>query len=174
MAQRPGPLQCQAWCGKCQTMHDHIEKMHDHEELELREEPTRIGELMRNEVSESSCKVYSVPYAGIDLDVFPSKAPDGKPQPYAQVFVMREEEHNGKILLVRQAPGQPGEICSTSHLFSDKVRVISRQDAGCHTNFSRKSMREKGDLDVRIKVGEAFEKVAAPILDEVDARERWL
>ena len=52
------------------------------------------------------------PYAGIDLDIFPSKAPAGKPQPHAQVFVIREEEHTGKMLLVRPAPGPSGEICS--------------------------------------------------------------
>ena len=33
-----------------------------------------------------------------------------KPQPHAKIFVMREEEVNGKTQLVRQAPGQPGEI----------------------------------------------------------------
>jgi len=61
--------------------------------------------------SESSCAVYSVPRSGIDLSLFPSKAPAGKPQPHAQVYVIREEEHNGQKRLVRVAPGQPGEIC---------------------------------------------------------------
>ena len=33
--------------------------------------------------------------------------------------------------------------------------------AGCHTNFSTKSVREKGGYDVIIKVCEAFGQVAA-------------
>ena len=32
-------------------------------------------------------------------------------QPHVKVFVMREEEVNGQIQFVRQAPGQTGEIC---------------------------------------------------------------
>ena len=36
-------------------------------------------------------------------------------------------------------------------------------DAGCHTNFPMKSMREKGGFGIMVKIGEAFEKFAAPI-----------
>lgn len=62
--------------------------------------------------SESSCTVYTVPKEGIDLDLFPSKAPCGRPQPHAKVFVMREEaQESGPPLLVPVPGGEAGEIC---------------------------------------------------------------
>ncbi|CAE7602347.1 tycA [Symbiodinium sp. CCMP2456] len=62
--------------------------------------------------SESSCTVYTVPKEGIDLDIFPSKAPCGRPQPHAKVFVMREEaQESGPPVLVQVPGGEAGEIC---------------------------------------------------------------
>lgn len=62
--------------------------------------------------SESSCTVYTVPPEGIDTAVFPLKAPVGTPQPHAMVFVMQAAEcADGRLHLVRQPPGQRGEIC---------------------------------------------------------------
>ncbi|CAK9061774.1 Tyrocidine synthase 2 (Tyrocidine synthase II) [Includes: ATP-dependent proline adenylase (ProA) (Proline activase) [Durusdinium trenchii] len=57
--------------------------------------------------SESSCTVYTVPSSGIDTQIFPSKAPCGRPQPHSTVYVMREENS----VLVPVADGEAGEIC---------------------------------------------------------------
>lgn len=59
--------------------------------------------------SESSCTVYTVPKTGVDLEVFPSKAPCGRPQPHSAVYVMREE--GDPAVLVQVANGEAGEIC---------------------------------------------------------------
>jgi len=64
--------------------------------------------------SESSCTVYTVPKNGIDLSVFPTKAPCGRPQPHAKVYVMRTEAqvpNMGGCKLVQVAPGEAGEVC---------------------------------------------------------------
>lgn len=66
--------------------------------------------------SESSCTIYTVPDEGIDLTVFPSKAPAGRPQPHSKVYVMRDEREQGPdmggpVKLVPVDPGQNGEIC---------------------------------------------------------------
>ena len=61
--------------------------------------------------SESSCTVYTVLSDGVDLTIFPSKAPAGHPQPHAEVYVMRKEQHNGQTRFVRQVAGQSGETC---------------------------------------------------------------
>eukprot|EP00435_Cladocopium_sp_Y103_P031855 s4606_g8.t1 len=54
--------------------------------------------------SESSCTVYTVPKTGVDLQVFPSKAPCGRPQPHSAVYVMREE--GDPAVLVQVANGE--------------------------------------------------------------------
>ncbi|CAE7029035.1 tycC [Symbiodinium natans] len=62
--------------------------------------------------SESSCTVYTVPKEGIDLEIFPSKAPCGRPQPHSKVFVMREDaQESGPAVLVQVPGGEAGEIC---------------------------------------------------------------
>jgi len=48
-----------------------------------------------------------VPSSGIDLQVFPGKAPAGVPQPHADVFVMAVGERPLRVV----ADGESGEIC---------------------------------------------------------------
>eukprot|EP00437_Effrenium_voratum_P004477 CAMPEP_0181435406 /NCGR_PEP_ID=MMETSP1110-20121109/20316_1 /TAXON_ID=174948 /ORGANISM="Symbiodinium sp., Strain CCMP421" /LENGTH=1047 /DNA_ID=CAMNT_0023558939 /DNA_START=36 /DNA_END=3177 /DNA_ORIENTATION=+ len=57
--------------------------------------------------SESSCTVYTVPKNGIDLEIFPSKAPCGRPQPHSKVYIMKEEGAS----LVPVPDGEAGEVC---------------------------------------------------------------
>jgi len=62
--------------------------------------------------SESSCTVYTVPKGGINLDIFPSKAPAGTPQPHSCVYVMRAGEGGmGSVTLTPVPTGETGEIC---------------------------------------------------------------
>jgi len=67
--------------------------------------------------SESSCTVYTVPRpAGVDLSLFPNKAPAGLPQPHASVHVMAVSGQppapgEPQPPLVRVASGEAGEIC---------------------------------------------------------------
>jgi len=72
--------------------------------------------------SESSCTVYTVPKEGIDLSIFPSKAPAGRPQPHSAVYVMKAEQQpptpeqladgeEGDIKLTPVPTGERGEIC---------------------------------------------------------------
>jgi len=56
--------------------------------------------------SESSCTIFQVPADGVDEQLF-SRVPAGRPQPYANVYLMVAGERP-----LRLAPaGQPGEIC---------------------------------------------------------------
>jgi len=62
--------------------------------------------------SESSCTVYTVPKAGIDMNVFPNKAPAGVPQPHVKVYVMVVSTHpRGSTTFVPAETGSSGEIC---------------------------------------------------------------
>nr|AYF56485.1 nonribosomal peptide synthetase 8131 [Ostreopsis cf. ovata] len=59
--------------------------------------------------SESSCTVYTVPKDGIDLSLFPNKAPAGTPQPHVTVYVMAVESSPGSGP-VPVPTGESGEI----------------------------------------------------------------
>jgi len=63
--------------------------------------------------SESSCTVYTVPKEGINLEIFPSKAPAGTPQPHSCVYVMRATEGaaGSQVTLTPVPTGESGEIC---------------------------------------------------------------
>jgi len=74
--------------------------------------------------SESSCTTFTVPVRGMDLVAYPKNVPAGKPQPHAEVYLMRAvsqpagetsllSTEAGKAELVLQpvAPGEDGEIC---------------------------------------------------------------
>jgi len=65
--------------------------------------------------SESSCTIYTVPKEGIDLNIFPTKAPCGRPQPHSSVYVMRAEEQSSDLgappKLVPVPSGEAGEVC---------------------------------------------------------------
>eukprot|EP00746_Dinoflagellata_sp_MGD_P002200 gnl/MRDRNA2_/MRDRNA2_104257_c0_seq1.p1 gnl/MRDRNA2_/MRDRNA2_104257_c0~~gnl/MRDRNA2_/MRDRNA2_104257_c0_seq1.p1 ORF type:complete len:1108 (-),score=158.55 gnl/MRDRNA2_/MRDRNA2_104257_c0_seq1:24-3302(-) len=63
--------------------------------------------------SESSCTIYTVPHNGINLELFPNKAPVGRPQPHAKVWVMRIHETDAAAApkLTPALTGEAGEIC---------------------------------------------------------------
>jgi amino acid adenylation domain-containing protein len=63
--------------------------------------------------SESSCCIYTVPRTGIPLELFPSKAPAGTPQPHASVYVMgvHEATDTSPVRFERRRTGEAGEIC---------------------------------------------------------------
>eukprot|EP00440_Ansanella_granifera_P039243 gb/GFBE01042577.1/.p1 GENE.gb/GFBE01042577.1/~~gb/GFBE01042577.1/.p1 ORF type:complete len:1130 (+),score=192.57 gb/GFBE01042577.1/:1-3390(+) len=69
--------------------------------------------------SESSCAVYTVPAAGIDLELFPRSVPAGAPQPHVQIYVMKVKDTNeleagrqpsATPELTLSAAGEAGEI----------------------------------------------------------------
>jgi len=57
--------------------------------------------------SESSCTVYTVPRAGVDLSIFPKRVPAGFPQEHAELYIMAV----GEVPLRLVNPGEAGEIC---------------------------------------------------------------
>eukprot|EP00931_Biecheleriopsis_adriatica_P087763 TRINITY_DN6218_c0_g1_i1.p1 TRINITY_DN6218_c0_g1~~TRINITY_DN6218_c0_g1_i1.p1 ORF type:complete len:1080 (+),score=140.11 TRINITY_DN6218_c0_g1_i1:116-3241(+) len=62
--------------------------------------------------SESSCTIYTVPHGGVDLSLYPTMVPAGRPQPHASVYLMKEETRTGgppKLTLAGH--GETGEIC---------------------------------------------------------------
>jgi len=61
--------------------------------------------------SESSCTVYTVPKEGVPLNLFPSKAPAGLPQPHVSVYIMQATETGGTTTFVPIPPGEAGEVC---------------------------------------------------------------
>eukprot|EP00930_Biecheleria_cincta_P014198 TRINITY_DN12314_c1_g4_i1.p1 TRINITY_DN12314_c1_g4~~TRINITY_DN12314_c1_g4_i1.p1 ORF type:complete len:1079 (+),score=135.28 TRINITY_DN12314_c1_g4_i1:127-3363(+) len=62
--------------------------------------------------SESSCTIYTVPQEGVDLSLFPVKAPAGRPQPHASVYLMKEtHDASGSVRLHPVDCGEIGEIC---------------------------------------------------------------
>mmetsp|Transcript_41865 Transcript_41865/g.76059 ORF Transcript_41865/g.76059 Transcript_41865/m.76059 type:complete len:1174 (-) Transcript_41865:155-3676(-) len=62
--------------------------------------------------SESSCTVYTVPKVGIDMNLFPNKAPAGTPQPHVTVYVMTvSTDALGITTFEPVETGSSGEIC---------------------------------------------------------------
>eukprot|EP00931_Biecheleriopsis_adriatica_P036942 TRINITY_DN2120_c0_g3_i1.p1 TRINITY_DN2120_c0_g3~~TRINITY_DN2120_c0_g3_i1.p1 ORF type:complete len:1142 (+),score=165.38 TRINITY_DN2120_c0_g3_i1:59-3484(+) len=57
--------------------------------------------------SESGCTIYRVPKSGIDMELFPGKAPAGLPQPHTEVYLMAV----GVRPFQPVKDGQEGEIC---------------------------------------------------------------
>jgi len=57
--------------------------------------------------SESSCTVYTVPRAGVDVRRFPKRVPAGLPQEHSEVYIMRAGETPLRLV----NPGEAGEIC---------------------------------------------------------------
>ena len=55
------------------------------------------------------------------------------------------------------------EVDARESGFGVMIKVGEAFEKVAAPNFSMESMREKGGFDVMIKVGEAFQKVAAPI-----------
>lgn len=63
--------------------------------------------------SESSCTLYTVPKEGVNLSLFPNKAPAGVPQPHVRVYVMQSsqaEDLNALSKIAVVPTGEAGEI----------------------------------------------------------------
>jgi len=105
------------------------------------------------------CMDSGVKIAGINAEVMPG-------QWEYQIGPCRGVDIGDHMVMARyimlRVTESHGCVCS----FSPKPAKGDWNGAGCHTNFSTKSMREKGGYDVIIKVCEAFGKVAAEHIAE--------
>jgi len=105
------------------------------------------------------CLKAGVKIAGINAEVMPG-------QWEFQVGPCRGVEMGDHLTIARyimlRVTEQHNCVCS----FSPKPMEGDWNGAGCHTNFSVKSMREDGGYDVILKVCEAFGKVAAEHIAE--------
>merc|ERR1719159_1062575 len=107
----------------------------------------------------AKCLAAGVKIAGINAEVMPG-------QWEYQIGPCRGVDIGDHMVMARyimlRVTESHGCVCS----FSPKPAKGDWNGAGCHTNFSTKSMREKGGYDVIIKVCEAFGKVAAEHIPE--------
>eukprot|EP00746_Dinoflagellata_sp_MGD_P147360 gnl/MRDRNA2_/MRDRNA2_79716_c0_seq1.p1 gnl/MRDRNA2_/MRDRNA2_79716_c0~~gnl/MRDRNA2_/MRDRNA2_79716_c0_seq1.p1 ORF type:complete len:991 (+),score=126.14 gnl/MRDRNA2_/MRDRNA2_79716_c0_seq1:303-2975(+) len=98
--------------------------------------------------SESSCTVYTVPSNGINLQLFPNKAPAGQPQPHTKVWVMSVDEDSGltQTSLIPAKTGEIGEICFGGVLAAGyfKLPDLTKQKFVEHEVFGR--IYRTGDL----------------------------
>merc|ERR1712178_407529 len=105
------------------------------------------------------CLAAGVKIAGINAEVMPG-------QWEYQIGPCRGIEIGDHMAMSRYIMYRVTESHGVVVSFSPKPREGDWNGAGCHTNFSIKSMRTDGGYDVIIKVCEAFGKVAKEHIDE--------
>jgi len=107
----------------------------------------------------AKCIKAGVKIAGENAEVMPG-------QWEFQVGPCRGIEMGDHLFMARYIMLRLTEIHNVQCSFSPKPRDGDWNGAGCHTNFSIKSMRADGGYEVIIKVCEAFGKVAKEHIDE--------
>jgi len=107
----------------------------------------------------AKCLYAGVKVAGINAEVMPG-------QWEYQVGPCRGLEMGDHLTMSRYIMYRVTEDLGMQVSFHPKPRTGDWNGAGCHTNFSIKSMREDGGLAVIEKVCEAFGKVAADHIKE--------
>jgi glutamine synthetase len=95
------------------------------------------------------CLAAGVKIAGINAEVMPG-------QWEYQIGPCRGIEIGDHMVMARYIMLRVTELCGVECSFSPKPRDGDWNGAGCHTNFSIKSMREEGGYSVIIKVCDAF------------------